>query len=137
MPDKTLTTTPALPPTVRRPDFASNYANNARFESTVYDLKVIFGQSELSSGSEIVDQHTAVTLPWPFVKVFLYYLQVQLIAQEVQNGPVVIPPSQIPPPFEPPAEYANDPGVQRGREAINRFREQFIASLNEAARPKP
>lgn len=137
MSDRTPITNPALPPTVRRPDFASNYANNARFESTVYDLRVIFGQSDLSSGSETIDQHTAVTLPWPFVKVLLYYLQVQLIGQETQNGPVVIPPSQIPQPFEPPAEYASDPVVQRGREAINKFREQFIAALNEAARPKP
>lgn len=121
---------PATPPLVRRPDFRSNYANNARFESTVYDLKLVFGESDLSGTAEVIQQHTAITIPWALVKVAMYYLQVNLLAHEAQNGEVRVPPNQVPPPFpDLGPQYENDPAVQRAIGAIRKLREKFIAEL--------
>jgi hypothetical protein len=119
---------PPPPKFERDPDLISEYANSARFESTVYDLKIIFGQTDLASGSEIIRQHTAITIPWSLVKIALYYLQVNLIVHEGNNGKVTIPPSQIPQPLaeEPPAEVATDPIARKTFEDVRQFRKQFL-----------
>ncbi len=102
MPDQTPKAAPAT--FVRDDDFEELYANNVRFESTVLDLKMIFGKSDQHSGSEVVRQHTAVTLPWPLVKTVAYYLAVNILVHETQNGPITVPPIHTPPPIEPPTE---------------------------------
>src|ERR1700683_1193430 len=89
--------TPSVP-AVQTEDFRSRYANNARFEATVFDLKILFGETDLKTGSEIVQQHTAVTIPWALVKVLIYWLQVNFEVTEATVGKVAIPPTQIPPP---------------------------------------
>ena len=112
-------------------NFVERYANNARFESTVFDLKVVFGEVDISTGQEVIKQHTGVTLPWQVIKLAIYYLQVNLMAHEAQNGKVLIPRSQLPPPFPPPT--AEEQGkVLRAKElfeAINRYREEFLKTL--------
>jgi hypothetical protein len=128
MPDIKDNKTPVSPPMKRREDFRLEYANNIRFEPTVYDLKMVFGETDLSTGTETVEQHMAVTLPWPFVKVLSYFLQIQLMVQERQNGPVGVPQTQIPPIQEPPPELANDPKVQGIAKDLKKFREDFLAS---------
>ncbi len=85
-------------------EFIEAYANNVRFESTVVDLKLIFGQSDLHTGSEVVEQHTAITVPWALAKMMIYYLAVNVIAQESQNGQITIPPIHLPPAIEPPTD---------------------------------
>jgi hypothetical protein len=42
----------------RDPDFATLYANNIRFEASVWDLKLLFGLLDLSKPTNIVEQHT-------------------------------------------------------------------------------
>jgi hypothetical protein len=126
------TTTQPTPPTFERDeDFLSEYANSARFESTVYDLKIIFGQTDLGSGSEIIRQHTGITIPWALVKIMLYFLQINLMFHEAHNGKVLIPPTQIPAPFpeSPPPEAASDPVALKALEAAKEFREEFLAKL--------
>jgi hypothetical protein len=124
---------PPLPPqpTVKRTeDFVSRYANNVRFESTVFDLKVLFGQTDLSEApKEIILQHTAVTFPWADVKLAIYYLTTNLIAHEYENGKVHLPPSQVPPELPPLApEFAKNPLAQEAHKAIAKYREEFIAA---------
>jgi|HubBroStandDraft_5_1064220.scaffolds.fasta_scaffold334949_1 hypothetical protein len=85
-------------------EFMEAYSNNVRFESTVVDLRIIFGQSDLQTGSEVVKQHTSITVPWPMAKLMIYYLAINVIGQETQNGTIQIPPIQVPPPIEPPTE---------------------------------
>jgi len=64
----------------RDEDFLPVYANNVLFEPSVWDLKMIFGQLDQSEGKAVVEQHTAVTIPWAQAKVLSYYLQVNLTA---------------------------------------------------------
>ena len=113
----------------RGPNFCSSYANNVRFESTVYDLKLIFGQSEQRDGKEVIVQHTAITMPWAAIKGGLYYLELNVLLHELYNGKISIPPGQIPAPFpEPSAEVrAADPRAQEVYESGNRIRESFLA----------
>lgn len=72
-------------------DFATRYANNALFETTFWDLKITFGQTDLVQGSNVVIQHTAITLPWNFAKIFSYLLQTQIAAQEAEYGHITVP----------------------------------------------
>ena len=50
-------------------DFRNTYANNVLFETSVWDLKMIFGQLDQRLGQNAVVQHTAVAVPWPQVKI--------------------------------------------------------------------
>lgn len=85
----------------RDEDFFSGYANNAYLESTGWDLKLIFGQTDLKAGDNVVIQHTAITLPWPYAKVLSYFLQMHIAAHEAENGHVAIPNKAV---LEPPSE---------------------------------
>jgi hypothetical protein len=117
-------------PTKRSDEFRSVYANNVRFEPTVYDFKLIFGQSDLSSGTEVTEQHTAVTIPWSLIKLVIYFLQVHLIFQEIHTGKITLPESQVPPRIpDPSAEQANDPVFMSVLEKARKLRDDFIASL--------
>jgi hypothetical protein len=111
-------------------EFTSLYANNIRYEATVYDLKLVFGETDLASGSEVIQQHTAVTIPWGLVKVMLFWLQLNFDVTEATVGRVSIPPTQIPPEPQPtPPELANDPNAQKAKEIYAKLRELFIAGL--------
>ncbi|HEY4903110.1 MAG TPA: hypothetical protein VIH89_06525 [Candidatus Sulfotelmatobacter sp.] len=124
---------PDAPPPVleREPDFTSKYANNVRFHSTVHDLTLIFGQSDVTSGSEVVRQHTAITIPWSVLKLALYYAAVNVAVHEVYNGIIPVPPQQKPPRFpEPTAEMlAENPKSQQAADAANKIWEDFTSPL--------
>jgi hypothetical protein len=132
MPNETMppVTAPTPIAAVHTEDFRSKYANNARFEATVYDLKIVFGETDLSAGAEVIRQHTAITIPWALVKVALFWLQFNFDVTEVTVGKVAIPTTQIPPYPQPtPAELANDPNAKSAAEIYRKLREEFIASL--------
>lgn len=94
-------------------DFLSLYANNVRFELSVWDLKLIFGQLDQSSGELAIDQHTAVAISWAQAKLMSYYLQLNLAIHEADNGPITVPASVKPPkPERPVGDLANDPKAQ-------------------------
>src|SRR5260370_37696097 len=77
-------------------EFASLYANNTQFESTIWDLKLIFGQVDLAKSA--IEQHTAVALPWPHAKIAAYYLLVNVIIHQANNGPILLPSAALPTP---------------------------------------
>jgi hypothetical protein len=79
-------------------DFRSTYANNVHFETSVWDLKITFGQLDQKLAPNAVVQHTAVTLPWPQVKLFAYLLQVNIMVHEQLNGRIRVPAGIIPDP---------------------------------------
>jgi hypothetical protein len=110
-------------------DFSEAYANNVRFESTVLDLKMIFGQSDQGTGREIIEQHTAVTIPWPLVKTFIYFLALNLIGHESQNGPINIPTIHVPPAIVPPTEEERKQLMNSDAlyERLKDFREAFLS----------
>jgi hypothetical protein len=86
----------------RTGDFVNRYANYSHIESSVWDSKIIFGQTDLPMGNT-VPVHTAVTLPWPQLKVLSYFLSVHIAGYEADNGRIKVPSGIIPtlPPTSP------------------------------------
>ncbi len=84
--------------TIRSEDFAAKYSNHVQFELSAWDLKLLFGQLDQSLGMNTVVQHTAITFPWPQVKVMMYLLQINLAVHEQLNGRVPVAGGVIPPP---------------------------------------
>jgi hypothetical protein len=116
-------------------DFANTYANNVFFESSLWDLRVIFGQNDQQLGPNAVVQHSSVTLPWAQVKVMKYFLDAQLAAHEMQNGRIQIPPNVIAPvPDELPKEIEKlDPRARQIWEVMKANYDSFIKANPEAA----
>jgi hypothetical protein len=125
---QTAAQTPATPTFQRTANCLNSYANNVRYEQTAHDLTIVFGQSDLSTGTEVVKQNIAVTVPWSVAKLALYYLSVNLQFFELYNGKIPIPPNQVPPPFPEPTQHTleTDPNAMKAFELANKLREQFI-----------
>ncbi|MEO8657934.1 MAG: hypothetical protein ABI693_05660 [Bryobacteraceae bacterium] len=87
----------------RAKDFVSRYANNMQVETSAWDLKLIFGQLDQSTGSLQVEQHTTITLPWAHAKVATYFLAINLAYQQHVNGNILLPPAVVPPRPDPSA----------------------------------
>jgi hypothetical protein len=125
----------AIVPPVSAPTFqriancVNSYANNVRYEQTVHDVTIVFGQSDMSTGTEVVKQNIAVTVPWAVAKLALYYLSINLHFYELYNGKIPIPANQVPPPFSEPSEEVlkADPNAMKAFELANKLREQFIS----------
>jgi hypothetical protein len=79
-------------------DFATRYANNAHFEPSAWDLGITFGQTDQVQGPNVIIQHTAITIPWSYAKILVYFLQLNIIGQEIENGHIKVPPNILAPP---------------------------------------
>ncbi len=109
----------------RSEDFISVYANNVMFESSAFDLRLIYGQIDQAAG--VVDQHTGVTIPWVVAKLGLHFLNTQVAAHEIVYGKIAIPKELFPlEPPPPPKELSQNPLVQQVYEALKKLREEFI-----------
>jgi hypothetical protein len=86
----------AVPEFKRDEDFTTLYANNTQFESSVWDLKIIFGQLDQMKKPAVIQQHTAMTLSWPSAKIAAYYLLVNVILYQQVSGPVQLRADIIP-----------------------------------------
>lgn len=103
----------------------SDYANNAVFEPTVWDLKIIFG--EFSGRANAVDWHTSITFPWAQAKLMAYYLGINIAAHELRQGPIKIPQSMLPSePPPPPETERNNPISQALYELVKEHRLKFL-----------
>src|ERR1017187_412490 len=76
----------------REEDFTTLYANNAQFEASVWDLKIVFGQLDGSA----IRQHTAMNFSWSHAKLMAYFLLVNVLAQQARTGLISLPPAVIP-----------------------------------------
>jgi hypothetical protein len=112
-------------------DFSSVYANHIHMEASVWDLKLLFGELDQSVDPLIVEQHTAVTIPWRQAKLLIYFLKAQLVAYEIVNGKIDIPASVRPPKLDPPTEeiIKQEPLSQQIYEAFEKLRQELLASL--------
>jgi hypothetical protein len=132
--------TPApIPVDYRRDDeeFIEGYANNVFLESSAWDLRLIFGQTEASKGANVVVQHTAITLPWSQVKVLSYLLQFHLILQESENGKIAVPKGVIVRPTAPSEELEKQfPNAPKVFEAVRRLYDDFVTANPEASPSK-
>ena len=80
------------------------YGNNVRFEPSVWDLKILFGQLEQHTGTPEVTMHTAVTIPWATAKVLEYYVRANVAYCEKTFGPIKVPEFAVPAIPEAPSE---------------------------------
>ena len=114
-------------------DFAARYSNNAYFESTIWDLKITFGQTDIALGPNVIIQHTAITLPWSYAKILWYLLHSQIVAHEAEYGHIPVPEKILNPPLETiPEEMAKN--VKHPKEqvaAIQKIWKAFIAANPE------
>lgn len=114
-------------------DFATRYANNAHFEATIWDLKLTFGQTDATLGPNVIVQHTAVTVPWSYAKIFLYLLQANIAAQEAENGHIEVPANILVAPPKTPSQEMLD-GAKHPKEgvaAVLKVWEEFVAANPE------
>src|SRR6516162_9992800 len=86
----------------RTDDFKDLYCNNVRFESSVWDLKVLFGTLDQGNPNSTEYQpgvyfHTGISMPWVQAKIALYQLYVAILFQEMSNGTIQVP-AQVRPP---------------------------------------
>ncbi len=119
----------------RTADFINLYANNVFLESSLWDLKLVFGHTDQQVGLNAIIQNAAVTLPWSQVKMLVYFLQSHVAAHETQNGRIIISDSLIPPvPDEPNPELLQQGTHMRDvHKVLKENYEAFIASNPEAA----
>ncbi len=121
----------AQSPLIRGENFESLYANNVQFQPFEWDLKIIFGELDIPPGKQnvVVEQHTAISIPWLQAKLMLFYLGLQVAVHEMSNGPIQIPKALIPAePTPPSGDLADDPMAHRVYEYIRVSREKFLAS---------
>lgn len=111
--EKTLNAQPNLqvPKVTPGEDFSEDYANNFTFEYTPWDFKIIFGQTDQMGGKpNEVNWHTAITMPWGVAKILSRMLILNVVAAEMQLGPIHINPIVMPPPpVEPTGEMDTPP----------------------------
>jgi hypothetical protein len=113
----------------RDDDFTSLYANHVQVESSVWDLKTIFGILDQSVQPNQIVQHTSINLPWTQVKLLAYYMRVAIAFHEIENGKIIVPPPVLPPD---PEKITAQPFVSASpqiKEAAAKIYREFIASL--------
>lgn len=80
----------------RSDEFVSIYANSLAFESSTWDLKIILGELDQSVIPPVVEQHTAVILPWQQAILAAYFLIVNYTVYQATNGKIPFPSAIIP-----------------------------------------
>jgi hypothetical protein len=76
------------------PDLVKYYANNVRFDSTAFDLTMMFGQVAESlpdNSANYVDQKVEIKLSWLQAKVMAIFLSINVAAQEEKLGAIQVP----------------------------------------------
>ena len=113
-------------------EFYEAYANSIIYESSSWDLKLVFGQLDQSEGIKVV-QHSAITVPWAQAKLMIYWLRGQIEAHELVNGKIHIPPPVIPQPLPPITEEIkkSDPNAEAVYAIFSRLRDEFVSSLDK------
>jgi hypothetical protein len=112
-------------------DYFEVYANQALYEASAWDLKIIFGSLDQSTGVARIKKTFAVNVPWAQVKLAIFGLGFQVAVEELQDGKIRIRPALIPPEVPPPTEDQEKaaPLSRPIHEAYMRLREQFIREL--------
>ncbi len=113
-------------------DFTEDYANNVFFESSVWDLKILFGNLDQSSSEVLViRRHTAISIPWLQARLMSYFLHLNVSIHEHSNGSEPMPKRLLPPPPTPPiGELANDPTALAAYEDYLQIYKQHFPDQN-------
>jgi hypothetical protein len=102
MPDNKLQEAIKVTPDFRRSEgFISTYANNVLFETTVFDVKIVFGQITQPYGDKpFVEQRSAATLSWREAKIAALLLTMNVAMHENLFGALEIPEGNLPEGFQ-------------------------------------
>ncbi|HEY3929142.1 MAG TPA: DUF3467 domain-containing protein [Candidatus Koribacter sp.] len=80
-----------LPIHVRQaPDMRYTYANNVYFDTSAFDVKMMFGEMRRDSTSVFIRQDTSVTMTWEEAKITAIYLALNVIGHEDTHGPLCL-----------------------------------------------
>ena len=108
-------------------DFVERYANNVRFESSFWDLKILYGVLDQPSPDETnYLVHTAMHLPWTQAKLVAYYLYMNVLFHEAQSVEIRIPNGLMPSPLEVPENLKDDPKARDVFERLERVRRDLF-----------
>lgn len=111
-------------------DFVERYANHAYYLPTAWDLTVIFGELQRDSNKPstpeytVVEQHTSITISWPEVKMMSFYLQIQILAHELDDGTINIPTRVLPPELS-----LEEKGLSTSQKRLREFYSELRAAL--------
>lgn len=100
------------------------YANNIQFESSVWDLNMIFALFDQTPDQPPFKQLGAIRIPWAQAKMMAYMLSMNVAFHESANGPINVPKPIVPPDIEEfvSEKFPNDPKAKAMGERINRIR---------------
>ena len=81
----------------RAEDFVSAYANNVFFETSVFDIKLTFGElCQPFKEKPFIEQHTSISLPWLQAKIACLLWAINITAHERKHGIIPIPEGILP-----------------------------------------
>jgi hypothetical protein len=117
--------------TLRADDFQLVYANNLVIDSTAWDVRLTFGRYDDIDGKPCLKQNLAASIPFGVAKLAVYWIEAQIIANEIETGRRVGMREAVLPPALPPLtpEQQKSPSLVKYFEAMTRLREKFIASV--------
>ena len=131
------TTTPPTSPeptleTYRAEDFRDIYSNHVIVGSTAWDLTLTFSRFVEVAGKRGVEQEVTATIPFSLAKLINYWIEAQVLANEVEIGRRLGMRESLYPPPAPDLtpEQEKIPFFVKYREEMKRLRERFIASLS-------
>jgi hypothetical protein len=107
---------------------ADVYANLVNFGTTVWDLRLTFGQMIKLEDREQFEPRVSVTLPWLQAKAMSIYLQMNIFAYEKQYGKIDMPP-QFLPSIAASDQEITDPTVKAHIEALQKKLKQILATM--------
>jgi hypothetical protein len=91
-------------------------------------MKLTFGQLDQNPKDEIVE-HTAITIPWPQVKILAYLLRVHLISTEANLGRIHLPINAVKEISESiPDDFK---GLPKGEAVWKKLRENYVKLVTE------
>ena len=130
-------TTLPIPPqptleTHRAEDFRAVYSNHVVVNSSAWDLTLTFSRFVEVDGKSGVEQEVTATIPFGLAKLATYWMEAQIIANEIETGRRVSMRESLYPPPVPDLtpEQEKIPFFVKYREEMERLRERFIASLS-------
>ncbi|MGO9262583.1 MAG: DUF3467 domain-containing protein [Bryobacteraceae bacterium] len=84
-------TQPVADEIIRSDRFVSAYANNVKFELSIWDVKILFGEVLKYGSPSVVQQHAVMTVPWLQAKAMALFLSINVASHEEIDGPIRIP----------------------------------------------
>lgn len=76
------------------------YANNVNFETSVWDMKMLFALFEQDKDMPPFKQLCGIRVPWAQAKLMAYYLFLNIAFHEVAQGEIRVPETMLPKPIE-------------------------------------